>query len=392
MFYNVVTAINQIWDWGFTYQSISVINCTVGLDMSNGNVNPETVGDVTIFDSTFTNSSIAVKTSRVATTGSITSPFTGGSLALENVQLTNVSVAIQLSSTKSTLLAGTTGNTTITWISGLVYNPHGTQTPLQGNITVNPRSTTLLTGNGYYYQRSKPQYNALANTSFISVRTAGAVGDGLTDDTTAIQTAINSAGSSSVVFFDAGVYKVSSTIRIPAGARVVGEGYSVIMANGTAFNSIALPQPVVQVGNPGDTGVVEWSDMIVSTQGSNPGAILIAWNLAATASQPSGMWDVHTRVGGFTGSLMQKGQCASNPSVAMTMANVNVACEGAFMSMFVNKSATALYMENVWLWTADHDVDDPGLGQLNVYNGRGLLINSATGVFWVYASPYIHPL
>ncbi|KAK6410424.1 hypothetical protein LTR95_018208, partial [Oleoguttula sp. CCFEE 5521] len=35
-FYNAVTAINQIWDWGMTYYGISINNCSVGLNMAAG--------------------------------------------------------------------------------------------------------------------------------------------------------------------------------------------------------------------------------------------------------------------------------------------------------------------------------------------------------------------
>jgi glucan 1,3-beta-glucosidase len=45
--------------------------------------------------------------------------------------------------------------------------------------------------------------------------------------------------------------------------------------------------------------------MIVSTQGAQPGAVLIEWNLAAPTDSPAGMWDVHGRIGGFAGSQLQ---------------------------------------------------------------------------------------
>jgi len=38
-------------------------------------------------------------------------------------------------------------------------------------------------------------------------------------------------------------------------------------------------------------------------------------------------------------------------------------------------------------WTADHDMDDNGSdggnGQIDVYNGRGLLIESSAGGVWL---------
>lgn len=50
-----------------------------------------------------------------------------------------------------------------------------------------------------------------------------AKGDGVTDDTSAIQTAINAA-TVGTVYFPAGVYKVTSTITISNGVRLIGLG------------------------------------------------------------------------------------------------------------------------------------------------------------------------
>lgn len=382
-FYNSVTAISQIWNWGWTYKSISVNNCSVGLDMTNGNANPLTVGSVTILDSSFTNTAVGFLTDRVA--GS-SSPATAGSLVIENVALKNVPVAVQLGTTKATLLAGTTGSTTIAaWGSGNLYNPNG-PTTTQGSFTPPARPTSLLSGSKYY-ERSKPQYNTLPATSFKSVRTGGAKGDGVTDDTVALQNVITAAATAgNVVFVDAGTYKVTKTIFIPKGSKIVGESYSVIMSSGSYFSNINSPQAVVQIGNAGDTGIVEWSDMIVSTQGAQAGAILIKWNLASTPASPSGMWDVHTRVGGFTGSSLQKAQCPTTPSSS----TINANCLAAYMSMHVSTTASSLYLENVWLWTADHDVDDPALTQITVYTGRGLYIESTAGTIWLVGTAVEH--
>ena len=50
--------------------------------------------------------------------------------------------------------------------------------------------------------------------------------------------------------------------------------------------------PVIQIGKPGERGSIEWSDMIVATQGATPGAVVIQYNLDTTRG--SGLWDVHT--------------------------------------------------------------------------------------------------
>lgn len=381
-FTNAVTAIYQIWDWGWTYKSISVSNCTVGLDMATRGSSGETVGSVTFFDSSFTNTKIAFNISRSSTS----TPVTGGSIAIENVSLKNVSTAIQYGPTKSTLLAGTTGSTTIaSWVSGNVYNPSGPKTTA-GAITPPTRPAVLVTS-GKYYERSKPSYANLAATSFSSVRSGGAKGDGTTDDTAALQKIITAAASAGrIVYFDAGTYKVTKTLLIPAGSKIVGEGYSVIMSSGSYFNNINAPQVVVQIGNAGDSGTVEWSDMIVSTQGAQAGAILIRWNLASPAGSPSGMWDVHTRIGGTKGSNLSLANCPSTPSST----TVNSNCIAGYISMHVSKTAARLYLENVWLWVADHDVDDASLTQIKVYAGRGLLVESTVGTLWLVGTSVEH--
>jgi glucan 1,3-beta-glucosidase len=374
IFNNCVTAISQLWDWGWVYQGISINNCQKGIDISAGGSGAQNVGSVTLIDSSITNTPIGIITAHTSSS----SPPTAGSLILENVQLTNVPTAIQLN-TGSTVLAGTAGSMTIAgWGDGHQYTPNG-PSAFQGPIIPNNRPASLLSGSRYY-TKSKPQYSSLPASSFQSVRAGGATGNGAADDTHALQQVINTATAAGhVVFFDAGTYRITSTLFIPPGTRLVGEGYSVIMSSGPFFNDMSQPRPVVKVGNPGDNGRVEWSDMIISTQGTQMGATLIEWNLASPAGNPSGVWDVHTRIGGFAGSGLQYAQCPSTPGSTTR----NNACIGAYMSLHITSSASGLYMENCWLWTADHDIDDSANRQITIYNGRGLLIESVAGNVWL---------
>lgn len=153
-FYNAVTAINQIWDWGWTYKSISINNCSTGLNMSS--VNPstggQTVGSVTFIDSSISNTKVGIATSHDANS----QPPTAGSLILENVQLNNVPVAVS-GPGGSISLAGTTGTTTIAaWGQGHSYLPNGPNV-FEGPIDPFPRPGRLLSGQGRFYERSKPQ-------------------------------------------------------------------------------------------------------------------------------------------------------------------------------------------------------------------------------------------
>lgn len=340
-----VEAIIQIWNWGWTYHGLSINNCGVGIDMTStdgsGGLN---VGSVTLLDSTFINVPVAIRTAWTTTSN----PATAGSLVIENIALNNAPVAVQ-GPGGSTLLAGTSGSTTIAaWANGHRYTPSG-PVDASGPITANSRPASLLS-NGRYYTRSKPQYESLPASSFLSVRSAGAKGDAATDDTAALQGAIDTAvAQGKVLFLDYGLYRVTNTIRIPPGARIVGESFPVILSAGAYFNDINNPKPVVQVGSvSGQAGRVELSDFIVSTQGVQAGAVCVEWNLDSTSggTAPSGMWDVHVRIGGFTGTQQQIGQCLKTPGNAA----VNPNCLVAFMAMHVTKKAKGLYMENVWLW------------------------------------------
>ena len=98
-----------------------------------------------------------------------------------------------------------------------------------------------------------------------------------------------------IIFFDAGTYFVTNTITIPAGSRVVGEAWSVLMGGGTAFQDINKPKPVVRVGTPGCSGVMEITDMLFVTQGPAPGAIVVEWNVNSPHQGGAGMWDSHIR-------------------------------------------------------------------------------------------------
>ncbi|KAI8631351.1 glycoside hydrolase family 55 protein [Xylariaceae sp. FL1651] len=378
VFNNCQTAIIQLWNWGWTYQNLQINNCVTGIDLTANNNGALNVGSAIVIDSTISNTQVGVKTSYTQST----TPDTAGSLVLENVKLTSVPTAVQGAS--GSLLAG--GTTTIAaWGQGHQYIPNVGR-ELSGSMTGNTRPS-VLTGSNGYYSRSKPQYETLTTASIVSARSAGAKGDGTTDDTAALQNAINSATNGKVLFIDYGLYKVTSTLKIPAGAKIVGEGYPIIMASGSFFGDINNPQPMLQVGaTSGTAGQVELSDFVVGNSGPAPGATLIEWNLASPSGTPSGMWDVHARVGGFAGSNMQVAQCVKQPGSAA----VNTNCIGANQLMHVTAAASGLYMENVWLWTADHDIEDATNTQVTVYSGRGLYIESTVGTFWLVGTAVEH--
>ncbi|KAI9735306.1 MAG: hypothetical protein M1818_006500 [Claussenomyces sp. TS43310] len=380
-FNNCKTAIYMNWNWAWTLKDVTINNCGVGIDMTNGGASGQNVGSVLLVDSTISNTPIGVSTVYHTDEGA-----SNGTLIIDNVDMsTNVPVAISNGGTSATILAG---NTKISsWVQGSQYLSANAGKKVQTGATAVTKPEVLLDSAGRVFSRSKPQYEGLALSAFLSTKSNGAKGDGVTDDTAAIQALFNSASASDVVYFDHGAYLITNTIKVPKNIRITGEMWPLIMAGGSSsFSDMSSPKPVFQVGQAGDTGAVEMSDLIFETKGPQPGAILVEWNVAESSQGASGMWDVHFRIGGSAGTELQSNTCAKNPTVT---AAANPACEGAFMLLHVTSKAT-IYLENNWFWVADHELDLSDHAQINIFNGRGILIESSAGPVWMYGTSAEH--
>ena len=387
------TAVFMNWNWLWNLKSLSINNCGIGIDMSNSPTN-QTVGSVIVQDSKFTATPKGIVTAFSKTSNV---PATGNTLVIDNCDFTGSTAAVS-DNTGTTILAG--GSTIASWAQGNGYTtgddgsasgatcasaaPSATSTKVQGTLAAATKPASLLS-NGKVFERSKPQYETVPASSFVSVKSAGAKGDGSTDDTAAIQKVFDGAQAGQIVYFDHGAYIVSSTVKVPSNIKITGEIWPLILASGTAFSSQTSPAPVFQVGQPGDTGAVEMSDLIFQTKGPQPGAIMIEWNVGSSSQGSSGMWDVHMRMGGSAGTNLQSNTCAKNPN---TTHPVNTACEAAFLLLHVTSQAS-IYLENNWFWVADHELDLSDHGQVDIYNGRGVLIESQ-GPVWMYGTSSEH--
>ncbi|KAG5972701.1 hypothetical protein E4U55_000744 [Claviceps digitariae] len=378
-FNNCNTAIYMNWNWVWTFHGISINNCGIGIDMANGG-NVQTVGSVILTDSTFVNTPVGIRTLYNPNQSG-----TNGTLVIDNVDMTkNVPVAVEDAATKKTILAG---NALVSsWSQGRSYSGAANGKATQGPRKAVAKPACLTDSSGRIVTHSKPQYNNVPAAQFISVKSKGAKGDGKTDDTAAIQAAFNSIGPDQIVYFDHGAYVITDTVKVPKNCKVVGEIWPLIMAGGNKnFKDMAHPKPVFQVGQPGDVGNVEMQDLIFETQGPQPGAILMEFNVAGQSKGSAALWDVHFRVGGTAGSHLQSDKCSKNPSARTSP---NPECIGAFMLMHVTKSASA-YLENTWFWVADHELDLADHNQINIYNGRGVLIESTKGL-WLWGTASEH--
>ncbi|KAL2074490.1 hypothetical protein VTL71DRAFT_8268 [Oculimacula yallundae] len=380
-FNNCQTAVFMNWNWAWTLSGLSINNCGIGVDMANGGPSSQTVGSVLLVDSTISNTPIGISTVYSTTEGS-----TNGSLIIDNVNFSpNVPVAVSNPATKATLLAGNAK--VASWTQGRNYKGANAGSAVQGPQTPVTKPASLLNSAGNVFTRSKPQYEKEPVSAFKSVKAAGAKGDGVTDDTAAIQALFNSVGASDIVYFDHGAYVVTDTVKVPKNIRITGEIWPLIMAGGTgAFKDQNSPKPVFQVGQVGDVGSVEMSDLMFETLGPQPGAIMMEWNVKEATQGSAGLWDVHFRIGGSAGTQLQSNTCSKNPTVT---APANPACIGAYMLLHVTSKASA-YLENTWFWVSDHELDLADHNQINIYNGRGVLISSEQGPVWLYGTSSEH--
>ncbi|TFK19765.1 glucan 1,3-beta-glucosidase [Coprinopsis marcescibilis] len=373
------TAVYSLWNWGWTYQGVTFNNCGIGFEIATGGLTVETqsTGAQAIIDAVVLDTPIFIQT---------TQPSNGalaGSLVLNNARLTNVPVAVSVENGPVVLQGGT--RTIQSWAQGNIYRGSDSARRFVQNDLSSPRiPSSLLDSSGKIVGRAHPQYENYAVSEFINVKDHGARGDGRTDDTQALNEIFSRFADRKILFFDAGHYIVTDTVLIPPGTRMVGEAWTVLAGRGGRFNDQQNPRPVFKVGNAGDVGVVEITDIVFQTVGPTAGAIVVEWNIREPQGRQAhaGMWDSHIRTAGTAGTNLEGRHCPKDGSAGYDP------CYAAFLSLHITKRATA-YLEGTWVWLADHDLDGDGFSQITVYSGRGLLSESE-GPVWLVGTGAEH--
>lgn len=88
------------------------------------------------------------------------------------------------------------------------------------------------------YDKNGNELTAKANLSYISVDLYGAKGDGETDDTSAIQAALDAAMTGGVVFFPIGTYRITEHLIIYSGQIIDLNGSTILQ--GAEINNLMM--------------------------------------------------------------------------------------------------------------------------------------------------------
>ncbi|KAI9742739.1 MAG: hypothetical protein M1818_003468 [Claussenomyces sp. TS43310] len=375
-----VASICLIWDWGWTWSRLVIDSSPIGIKLINpADTTGQQAGSIYVLDSEFSNVATAISANQPKAT-----VLESNVITLDNIGVIDVTTMVAFSDGTSLNLAPedvdfvVVGNVEV---NGSDYGVYNVDVQLPPSVLTAGSSATYYRET--YFSKSRPQYEDISVDNIINVKDYGAMGDGSTDDTSAIGNALEMATTDNLIYFPAGSYIVTSTLQIQPGARITGEVWSQLVASGDYFADMTNPQVMLQVGAHGMVGTVEISDMLFTSIGALPGLILVEWNMAAESPGSVGLWDSHFRVGGAMGTKLQVADCPLG-------AAIQSGCIAATMMMHVTNGSSG-YFENMWAWVADHDLDDAKNTQITVAVARGILIESG-GPTWLLGTASEHSI
>ncbi len=161
-FFGVTVAIDMLWDWGWTWKSLTIVDSTFGIRVTGVDVG----GSLYILDSLFQNVGSALLVSTPSTGNQQQQTY----ITIDNMVLQNTPNAIIDFNSNSFLAGGTT--TIESWTLGRFYdaaNPDGAFTTGETLPKIHPKTQSMMGGpNGGYFERSKPQYEGLTPDQMLN--------------------------------------------------------------------------------------------------------------------------------------------------------------------------------------------------------------------------------
>lgn len=338
------------WGWIWAFHNLTIRNVLTAVRMNNG------VSSVSFVD-------LVVSQARQ---GVVMSNENGGTqMTLDNCDFTDgVAVPLLVNASIAILDPSVAAN--------YIQARQTDGTMFSGPVSLLPRPEGLVTTTGTYFGMMRPSYQSIVTANLTNG----------TDVTAALQSLLNAyQNTGTAVLIPYGVYFLSSTLVVPVGSRLFGEVWTRFAPIGATFQDAAHPKPMMQVGQPGDVGVAQLADFMFTNVGSAPGAILLEWHVEGAQQGDSGIWDSHFRIGGAVGTELNPTNCPTNATLADFPH-----CQGVHTLFRIAPNAS-VYVENMWGWVADHDLD---LGpDVNVYNPRGLLVETNKPV-WLFGTAMEH--
>ncbi|KAK4463428.1 glycoside hydrolase [Cladorrhinum samala] len=251
--------------------------------------------------------------------------------------------------------------------------------PIYGSVDSSSNRPASLAPGGKYPYLPAPNYANVPVSNFLNVKDRAqnggrqVLGDNTRDESAAINAILQLAASQNkIAYFPFGKYRVDSTVFVPAGSRIVGEAWATIVGFGSFFKDSSNPKPIIKVGNPGDVGTAQISDMRFTVGDVLPGAIIVQFNLAGNQPGDVAIWNSLVTVGGTRGAQALTDTCKDSANQ----------CRGAFLGLHFAPTSS-VYLENVWNWVADH-IAEGFTGGSSIAAGRGALVESTKGT-WLHA-------
>ena len=199
---------------------------------------------------------------------------------------------------------------------------------------------------------------------YISVKDFGAVGDGSTNDVTAIQAAIDAAAarpssgsisglggiSGATVYFPSGVYRINSGITIPDGVKLLGSGERATVINYYGSGSaVANPTPGSRIGK---IGIME---MTIANKGSGTIGLdlnsvsyseftslwIDSFTTGVKMTSPTGGWSVYNRFYNVTTN-----KCTTGYWLAPTSTNAHTFYACRYNTDSTNTNGVGWLIEN----------------------------------------------
>lgn len=303
-----------------------------------------------------------------------------GTFFTSNYQYPNFMLENISKDTTDTDMCVVAGNTKIgaeTSVGTYVYgNTYGQDPPYETDPSNEPLSrSSVLAPGGKYPLTTADQYASATINDVINLKDSNQnggqsiSGDGNANDGPGLQAALETAASQGkIAYLPYGIYKTESTITIPSGTRLVGNGWSTISGAGSAFMDESNPQPVVKIGNSGDVGTVDIQDMRFTVMEQLPGAIILEVNMAGSNPGDVAIHNSLITVGGTKDTTIN--------------CNSEADCKGAYLGIHLTASSSA-YIDNMWVWVADHASDQTNMGTRIAAKG-GVLVESSKGT-WISA-------